>query len=78
MLATTGLKFVIYDFRHTFATRMAERGMDLATLAAILGHKGIRVVHRYVHITQSHQEAAMRRYGFQENELSTRLEESVQ
>lgn len=33
------LPFVLYDFRHTFATRMAQAGVDLATLAAILGHK---------------------------------------
>ena len=63
MLDATGLRFGIYDLRHTFATRMAERGMDLATLAAILGHSGIRVVQRYIHITQEHQRAAMRRFG---------------
>jgi integrase len=31
------LSFVLYDFRPTFATRMAQAGVDLATLAAILG-----------------------------------------
>ena len=67
VLEATGLRFVIYDFRHTFATRMAERGMDLATLAAILGHSGIRVVQRYVHITQEHQREAMRRFGAEPN-----------
>src|SRR5215469_3727850 len=28
------LDFVLYDFRHTFATRMAEAGIDFVTLAA--------------------------------------------
>ena len=37
------LKFVLYDFRHTFATRLAQAGIDLATLAAILGHNSIRI-----------------------------------
>jgi len=56
------LKFVLYDFRHTFATMMAQAGVDLATLAAILGHNSIRIVHRYVHPTAEHKRAAMLRY----------------
>ncbi len=77
VLEETGLKFVIYDLRHTFATRMAERGMDLATLASILGHSSIRAVQKYVHITQRHQDAAMRRYGYL-NKAETRAREAIQ
>jgi len=51
--------FVLYDFRHTFATRMAQAGVDLATLASILGHNSIRVVQKYVHPTADHKKAAM-------------------
>ena len=69
MLEATGLRFVLYDLRHTFATRIAERGMDLSTLASILGHSGIRVVQRYVHISEGHQRDAMRRFG-KEDQLS--------
>jgi integrase len=53
------LNFVLYDLRHTFATRAAQALVDLATLAAILGHSSIRLVQRYVHPTQEHQDAAM-------------------
>lgn len=53
------LNFVLYDFRHTFATRMAQTGGDLPTLAAILGHNSIRMVEKYVHPTSDHQQTAM-------------------
>jgi site-specific recombinase XerD len=52
---------VLYDLRHTFATRLAQAGIDLATLAAILG-SSIRLVHRYVHPTAEHKRAAMLPY----------------
>jgi integrase len=38
------LHFVLHDLRHIFATQMAQAGVDLATLAAILGHNSLRVV----------------------------------
>lgn len=58
----SGVECVLYDLRHTFATRMAQARCDLATLAAILGHSSIRLVMRYVHPTEQHQAAAMQAF----------------
>ncbi|HVW10969.1 MAG TPA: site-specific integrase [Bryobacteraceae bacterium] len=58
-----GVSFVIYDFRHTFATRMVAAGVDVPTVAAILGHNGLRTIYRYVHPTAETQRAAMERFA---------------
>ena len=50
-----------YDCRHTFATRAAEAGVDLVTLAALLGHSRVQVVMRYAHPTGEHQFNAMKK-----------------
>lgn len=56
------IEFVPYDLRHSFATRaVAEDKVDLATLAALLGHGSIRCVYKYVHPTDEHKRAAMKR-----------------
>lgn len=54
-----GLHCVLYDWRHTFATRSANAGMSLATLARILGHSSLRSVMKYVHPSQEDQDRAM-------------------
>lgn len=53
--------FRLYDLRHTFATRAAMSGIDLVTLAAILGHSRIQMVLRYAHPTDDHQIQAIRK-----------------
>ena len=53
--------FRIYDLRHTWATRAAMSGIDLVTLASLLGHSKINIVMRYAHPTESHQRLAMKR-----------------
>ena len=61
-----GLHFQIYAFRHTFATRFAEKTKDLTTLATILGHSpsaGLRMVLKYVHPTAEQQKRTMAEYA---------------
>lgn len=52
------LRFVLYDLRHTFATRAAPT-TPIATLARILGHSNLRSIGRYVHPSQAEMDAAM-------------------
>jgi integrase len=54
-------RFRPYDCRHTWATRAVEAGIDLVTLAAMLGHSKINMVLRYAHPSQEHQTRAMER-----------------
>ncbi len=63
ILKKTRLAFVLYDLRHTFATRMVERGCDVVVLSRILGHANLRTVMRYVHLNQDHIETAMQKFG---------------
>ena len=53
--------FRLYDLRHTWATRAAMSGIDLVTLAAMLGHSRIQMVLRYAHPTEQHQAEAAKR-----------------
>lgn len=53
--------FRIYDLRHTFASRMAMAGVDLVTLAALLGHSRIQMVMRYAHPVEEHKIDAIKK-----------------
>ena len=52
ILEQTGLNFVLYDLRHTFATRKALAGVPISVIQHLLGQSSLRVVERYVHISQ--------------------------
>ncbi len=38
-----------HDLRHTFATRLAQAGIDLYKVSKLLGHKDIKMTQRYTH-----------------------------
>jgi len=52
-------KFRLYDFRHTFGSRSAMAGVDLATLKELMGHSSITTTMRYVHPTPEHKRRAV-------------------
>ena len=41
--------FHFHDLRHTFATRLAHRGIDLYKISKLLGHCDIHMTQRYAH-----------------------------
>ena len=68
--------FVLYDFRHTWATRRAtamQGRFDLASLAAMLGHSSLRNVQKYVHPTAEHQRDLVQKF----DEILQAAEKSV-
>ncbi|MBQ7760554.1 MAG: site-specific integrase [Clostridia bacterium] len=65
MLKNIGLqKRGFHSLRHTFATRALECGMDVKTLAEILGHKNPTVtLNRYAHSLMEHKKEMMNKLG---------------
>ena len=42
-------KFRFHDLRHTFGTRLAEKGVPIHLIAELMGHADIRRTMKYVH-----------------------------
>jgi integrase/recombinase XerD len=59
-----GRTVTIHGFRHTYATALADSGVDIATIMAILGHTDARTTMRYIHLSRArlHRDVATVRY----------------
>jgi site-specific recombinase XerD len=49
------IRSLSHDFLHRLAIQIAPAGVDLAAVAAILGHHSSRTVQKYVHRTAEHR-----------------------
>lgn len=59
-LKKAGIKdFRFHDIRHTFASRLVMRGVDIRTVQELLGHKSIVITMRYSHLSPDHRQAAV-------------------
>ncbi len=50
-----------HDLRHTFASRLIARGVDLATVSKLLGHRSIQTTMRYAHLAVGQEQHAVDR-----------------
>lgn len=48
-----------HDCRHSFASRLVMAGVDLRTVAELMGHKKIQMTMRYAHLAPAHKLAAV-------------------
>jgi len=55
--------FRFHDLRHTFASYLVMNSTDLRTVAELLGHKTLRMVQRYSHLSDEHMKIALERLG---------------
>ena len=48
-----------HDLRHTFASHLIMKGVDLRTVAKLMGHRDIEMTMRYAHLAPDHLQAAV-------------------
>jgi site-specific recombinase XerD len=53
--------FTWHCLRHTFASRLVMKGVDLRTVQELMGHKTIQMTVRYAHLAPQHRLAAVQR-----------------
>lgn len=54
------------DLRHTFASRLVERGVDLITVKELLGHHSVLITQRYTHSNSEQKRKAVDNLAKQE------------
>jgi site-specific recombinase XerD len=65
IIKKAGLKKVgFHHFRHTFASHLCLQGVDLYTIAQLLGHSNITVTQQYAHLTKDHIKASVEKLNF--------------
>ena len=53
----------MHDLRHTAASHLIMSGVDIRTLADILGHRTLQMVQRYTHLLHDHKLSVIDKIG---------------
>ena len=48
-----------HDLRHTFASNLVMNGVDIVTVAELMGHKDLSMTKRYSHPSPQHKKNAI-------------------
>ncbi|MGD9344398.1 MAG: tyrosine-type recombinase/integrase [Candidatus Aminicenantes bacterium] len=48
-----------HDLRHTFASRLIEKGVDIIKVKDLLGHSSVKVTERYTHSSREERKRAV-------------------
>jgi len=52
-------EFVPYACRHTFASRLIQKGVEITTIMKLMGHKNIQMTMRYAHLAPANLQEAI-------------------
>jgi hypothetical protein len=69
--------YSVHCNRHTFASRLVMAGVDLPTVAELLGHRTLQMVMRDSHLDPGHQPSAVDRWVSTENQTDTKSNTGV-
>ena len=61
--------------RHTFATRLVERGVDLITVKELLGHSSVTITERYTHSFKEQKRRAVELLGERRHPMAKMVED---
>lgn len=62
--------FRFHDLRHTFASNLAMKGVDLLTIKELLGHSTIKMTEKYSHLAKNHKKEAVNKLSSQQRDTS--------